>query len=54
MTIGSNDPDVCPSPEAVAKAGSNRFQMFEKLALNQRIEPQNFLEKWAKIDTFNV
>jgi hypothetical protein len=54
MTIGSKNPDVCPSPEAVAKAGSNRFQIFEKLALNQRIEPQDFLEKWAKIDTFGL
>jgi hypothetical protein len=48
MTIGSKNPEVRPSPETVAKPVQTSFRIFEKLALNQRIEPQNVLEKWAK------
>jgi hypothetical protein len=54
MTIGSKNPEVRPSPETAAKQVRTSFQIFEKLTLNQRIEPQDSLDKWAKIDMSHV
>jgi hypothetical protein len=54
MTIRSKNPELRPSPETVAKPVQTSFRIFEKLTLNQQIERQNFLEKWAEIDMSQV